>query len=63
MRKQSNFQPTVEDCERARQFLIDHGRKWLVDDTLRTDGYTIIHMANELLNDIEAYRASGETNE
>jgi len=63
MKKQKYFEPTVEGYTQAREFLIKHGGKWLTDNTLSADGYTIVYMANELIQDIESYQSSEEVNE
>lgn len=49
-----HFEPTVEGCKAAREFLIEHGSDWIRDEGYRTDGYTIVHMANKLKTKLES---------
>lgn len=46
------FEVTVEDYAEARQYLIENGKGWLIDDMFMTDGWTIIYLANQLIREL-----------
>lgn len=47
------FEPTPEGCTEARKYLIENGKEWLISHELSTDGYTIVHLANQLLRELD----------
>ncbi len=46
------FEATPEGCAEARQYLIENGKGWLIDDMFRTDGWTIVYLANDLMREL-----------
>lgn len=47
------FDPTPEGCIEAREYLVEHGKDWLISHELSTDGWTIVYLANKLMRELD----------